>query len=200
MANVPNAPGVPALLEAISTEAAIILLTQDLVSAFGNVIPTWGIFFGGLPIVFADNVVAFEYRQEWVIADYQVEQGGFVSYDKVATPFEGRMTLSAGGDIINRQSFLNSIAAIAGDTNLYEIRTPEQTYENVNIMRYNFRRISTKGAGLIEVEIFVREIRDEGSSEFTSTVQPSGADTVNLGTLQTSTPLPLQTAAAGNFT
>lgn len=198
--SVPKASGVPALLDEISTEAAIILLTEDLIATFSTIEPLWGIFFGGLPIVLADNVVAFEYRQEWIIADYQVEQGGFVSYDKVAVPFEGRITLSAGGTLINRESFLGSIAAIAGDTNLYEVRTPETTYENISIMRYNYRRSARNGAGLMEVEIFVREIRETGNEFTTNTVQPSGSDSVDLGTVQPGTPTALQVGTAGNFT
>src|SRR5215469_5882183 len=43
----------------------------------------------GLPTIFpvAASFVDVEYKQDWPISDYPVEQGGFQSYDKVRLPF-----------------------------------------------------------------------------------------------------------------
>jgi hypothetical protein len=78
---------------------------------------------------------------------------------------------------------LDSVAAIAGDLNLYNVRTPEATYADVNVVHYDYRRTARNGVGLIEVDVWVREVRVTGLSTFGNTALPSGADPANLGTV-----------------
>ena len=156
MAEVPNAPGVPALLTGFSASVVIPdLLTADLVFGFGtNPGPVWGVFGpNGSPVISADTVLSLDYKQEWVIADYPLEQGAFETYDKVATPFEARVRFVSGGSEANRSMLLSSIAAIAGDRNLYDVVTPEAIYPSCNIQHYDYRRTSTNGVGLIAVDV-----------------------------------------------
>src|ERR1039458_9113877 len=116
--DVPFALGVPTLLRAIGDIPSVInLLTSDTVSFGSSSASQWGIFLNGAAVIQAESVVDFTYKQEWVIADYPVEQGGFVSYDKVQRPFDVRVRYSAGGDTANREALLASVAAIAGDLN-----------------------------------------------------------------------------------
>jgi hypothetical protein len=183
--SVPLVPGVPALFEAVSTAEAAILLTRDLVSAFGSIDPQWGIFLGAVPVVLADNVVSVEYKQDWNLSDYPVEDGAFATYDKVNSPFDARIRFSAGATLLNPggSDLLDSVAAIAGDLNLYNVRTPEATYADVNVVHYDYRRTARNGVGLIEVDVWVREVRVTGLSTFGNTALPSGADPANLGTV-----------------
>ena len=69
-----------------------------------------------LPVV--ASTVEFDFDQEWTIADYPQEQGAFQSYDKVQLPFECRVRLACGGSASQRQTFLNTIFAIAGGSPL----------------------------------------------------------------------------------
>ena len=181
----PLVPGIPPLFQGISSAFAVVLLTRDLVSEFGGIVPQWGIFRGGAPVIIADNVVSLDYRQEWTVADYPVEDGGFASYDKVQLPFEARVRFSAGPTLLSQggTNLLDSIAAIAGDFNLYEVRTPSRIYTNANIFHYDYRRTARNGATLIEVDIWLREVRITGLSTFGNTAQPSGADPINAGTV-----------------
>lgn len=161
------------------------ILTQDL-AAFGIIPPLWGIFSsGGKAVVNADNVVAFEYKQDWNVADYPLERGAFMSYDKVNTPFTARVTFSSGGSFSNRRKLLNSIAAIAGDLKVYDVVTPEVTYTSVNIMHFDYRRTADHGANLIEVAVWVTEIRtDIGATLSATSAQPAGASNTDGGTVQ----------------
>lgn len=163
--DVPDVDGVPALLRDVNAVVeTIALLTQDAPFSFGLPVSNqWGIFLNGSPVVQADCVVSFSYKQDWTIADYQVEQGAFESYDKVERPFDVRVRYSAGGDDANRQALLDSIAAIADDLNFYDVATPEQVYQSANVAHYDYTRTSVNGVGLLVVDVWLLEVRETGT-------------------------------------
>jgi hypothetical protein len=180
-------------------------MTEDT-ATLGPSDSQWGIFLNGEQVVQADNVLSVEYKQNWNLSDYPVEQGAFETYNKVQIPFDARVTFSSGGSEANRAALLTSIAAIAGDLNFYDVVTPEVTYNSVNITHYSYRR--TAGTvGIMVVEVWLLQVRvlGEGQASFDggtatdnasgtptvtgSTVQnPSSADASNNGTVQTQTP------------
>lgn len=165
------------------------LLTQDAISLFiGDTSPQWGIYQVGSPIVIADSVKSFEYRQDYQVADFPIEQGGFQTYDKVLRPFDVRLRFSSAGSAETRQALLDSIAAIAGDTNLYDAVTPDATYQNINVDHYDYRFVDGK-SGLLIVDVWCVQIMTGDSPSFQNTAQPSGASPVNDGTVQ-ATPAP----------
>lgn len=190
---VPNAPGVPPVFRDAATTAfanqSIPFLTSD-----GPDIPSqaqqqpWGIYKDGSPVITADSTVSMDYGKDWVISDYQVEEGAFRSYNKVEEPYLSTVRMAAGGTLSNRQQFLDSIEQIAGDLEFYDVVTPEKTYINANIIRYNYRRTNQQGNGLMQVDIFLEEVRENAEQDFTQTAAPSGAATQNGGTVQTQQP------------
>jgi hypothetical protein len=143
-------------------------MTADDVSSGAVDGPQWGIFNSdGKAIVTADNVVAFEYKQDWAIADFPLERGAFESYDKVWQPFDARIMFSSGGTVENRQKLLASIDAIAGDLNLYDIITPEKHFVSVNVAHYDImKRSSNDGAGLVKVNIWLKQINETAAAAF----------------------------------
>ena len=157
--------------------------------------PRWGIFdAAGVPVVLADNVVALDYRQEWILADYPLEQGAFETYDKVATPFEARVRFSSGGSALDRQALLTSIA---GTIDIFTVITPEVIYPNVNVVHYDYRRAADRGVGLIAVDVFLRQVRVQSVPAFSNTQQPNGADQTGGGSVQTKAPTPTEGTVAG---
>lgn len=194
-ANVPILPGVPILPRPnpLPLAISVALLTADaIVSFFLGGGPQWGIFLNGFPVVEADSVVAFEFRKDWVISDYPQEDGAFQSYDKVETPFIARVRFTAGGDEANRAALLQSIQAIAGDTNLYDVVTPEAVYTSCSIGHYDYSRRATQGVGIISVDVWLVEVRVTALESFSNTASPSGASPQDGGTVNS---LPAPTSA-----
>ena len=194
MPQVPNVPGVPSL-SSYSAPTAITLLVADainLLAGFGP--PQWGLFLPGssVPVVTADSVISFDYKRDWAISDYPVEQGAFESYDKVQTPFTTRLRFSAGGSASNRQVLLDSIEAIADTLTLFDAATPEAVYESVNVNHVDYRRTAMNGVGLLSVDVWCTEIRVTGTSEFSNTRSPSGSSPVSGGVVSTQSPTPTQ--------
>jgi len=176
--NVPIAPGVPPLpRDPGAAIAAVELLVADAISVFGLFDQQrWGLFKNNLPVVVADNVVSFDFKQDYTVSNYPLEQGAFESYDKVTVPFDVRLQFSMGGSELDRQEFLQSITAIAGTLDLFDAVTPEQVYPSVNVVHCDYRRTSGSGLGLLVVDVWCLQVRVTAQTSFSSsTVNPSGA-------------------------
>lgn len=154
-------PGLPSLPAAI----ADLFTTVELITSDGPGVPSassssqWGIFSNGNPVVVADNVLSMEFKQEFRISNYPVEGGAFASYNKVQMPFEVRFRFSTGGNTSKRSAMLNSIGAVIGDINLYDVVTPDATYLNGNFTHQDYRRTAQEGAGLLSVDVSMQEVR-----------------------------------------
>lgn len=215
--NIPNVAGVPQLLRSATFPAApppavgVALLGARLWQSLFTQIE-WGIFkhqkptqddakpgqlasvvvvAKRVPVVVPDSFLEFGYRNEFTLSDYPVQEGGFSTYDKVSNPFESSVRMSKGGSKQERKKFLDSIDAIVGTLDLYDILTPEKTYLSVNVLRHDISRRGNKAAYFFaEVDLYFREIHEvtatySSTSILTGDAQTSSAKPVtNIGTLQ----------------
>src|SRR6185312_12186285 len=184
---VPVAPGVPNILRKQgSIVAAGVMLLKDAVSAYLSAPTEWGIFQNGKSVLISDSVVSVDYRKEWHISDYPIEQGNFESYNKVRMPYDARITFSKGGTDSDRNEFLTTIESISASLELYDVVTPEFTYVNANISHFDYQHTSINGVGLLAVTIWLQEIRATAASAFSKveTAEPSGAKPLNNGVSQ----------------
>lgn len=183
MTGVPKVPGVPNL--GSYAASAIVLLIEDVINlVIGEPQTLWGVYLDGELVIESDSMVSFDLRQDLPVSDYQVEEGAFQSYDKVQLPTEIRLRVSAGGDLVNRQRFLQSIDAVMNTTDLYDIVTPEMIYPSYNFSHRDFRRQSDQGNGLIVVDLWMTQIRETSQATFTNTAQPGAAGQQNSGNVQ----------------
>src|SRR5579862_728108 len=190
--DVPRAPGVPPVLRSIGVaQANMIMLAADaysIVRLFRG--PQWGIFSAsGAPILIGDSVLAFDYRREWRVSDYPVEEGGFASYVKVSTPFDVRITFAVSGspDFLsslipaaaawmapaNRTAALTRLKTASESLDLVTAVTPEAQYKSCNIVHYDYRREARSGTTLIRVDVWLVEIRVAPAPQFTQTATPA---------------------------
>jgi len=133
-------------------------------------------------VVTPDSIGEFGYRNEYDTSDYPVQKGGFADYNKVANPFEISLRLRKGGNKDERAKLIEEIEAIVGTTLFYQIMTPERTYRNCNVTRYE---ISRRGAGgayyMSEVDIYFKEIREvEAEYSVTSVATANAASAAAL--------------------
>lgn len=191
--NVPKLPGVPRLPRSPKFPPAVqalLGLAEGLLWKMITAKPAWGIFdLSGNLILHADSVLSFDFRNESRIAGFPIQDGAFAAYNKVASPFETSVRLTKGGKEIDRTGFLNAIERLAGSLDLVSVVTPEKTYINVNIVRYDYRRESNNGANLLIVDVMLTEIRQVAAQYSTvkAAQQPSGAPPVNAGKVQPAT-------------
>lgn len=144
------------------------------------------------PVIEPDSFGEFTYRNEWSVSDFPVQEGEFATYNKVANAYEVMVRLYKGGSKEDRKKFLDSIDAIQGTLDLYDIVTPERSYIGVNVIRYEVARRGPRGAYfLTEVDLYFREIRQVTATYTTTAVvtqnaqNPSAAPVSNNGIVQT---------------
>ena len=187
--NVPDAPGVPPVLRAtpsqIGAPTPITLMNADAPNVSTTSGPSeWGIYLKNSAVITANSVISMEYKQEWKVANYPLEKGAFESYDKVQLPFEGRVRFATGGTESDRALLLNTIDGVANTLELYDLVTPEKTYTSVNVTHYDYKRAAQNGLGLLQVDVWVTQVRVTATATSPSTAQPSGAAPVNGGRVQ----------------
>lgn len=199
--NIPPLPGVPPLLRdaqatLTNTVVGLTALGDRIAGILGVTTgPTWGIFDdAGNPVIIGDSVRAVEWRKEFRVSDYPVEDGGFETYLKVETPFDAKLTFLKGGSDADRAEFLGLCqATLADHVNLYTVVTPEATYESATVEHMDYRRSEINGAKLLQVDLWLIEVRQTATEEYSNTKDPSGTATVNDGSVQ---PAPVPAAVA----
>jgi hypothetical protein len=199
---VPNAPGVPPVnRDAANSNIPTVPASQSdspaVISASSQT-SQWGIFdSGGANVLNPDSVFALDdFMHEFRLSTFPIEEGSFGTYNKVATPFEGRFIMNKGGSLSDRTTFLETLEKLVKDTNLYVMTTPELSYPNVNIPRYRLRRRSDNGFQLISVEVSVQEVRVAAAPAFSNTADPTAKAPTTTGAVQPVTPTGAQVAQA----
>lgn len=180
--NIPKLPGVPSLPRSPSfptvAQAALGAIQGAIWRAL-QVQTQWGIYDAkgkplGDPALFTGIAGALlesigigstlstsgvEFSKEAKVSDFPTEGGKFASYNKVEMPATPAVILCMAGSESNRNTFLNAIDKACKSTDLYSVVTPEVTYVGYTLERYNYIRHSDRGATLLVVELFLKEVR-----------------------------------------
>ena len=194
--DVPDTDGVPPVIRSRLREVTAIasIITADSAGVTQKAESQWGIYdTSGSRVLVADSIQSFEIAAESRAASYPIEGGGFESYNKVQMPFPVRLEMAKVGKKAERAAFLNKIEEMRRSTDLFDVMTPEKTYLNVTLTRYNIVRNSDTGPQRLLVQVVMEEIREEAQVQFTNELTPSTLTTPSTGAVQTST-----TAATGS--
>ncbi|HGO6078357.1 hypothetical protein [Burkholderia cenocepacia] len=200
--NVPNLPGVPPLIrvpgESLGSFALSLITTDAIGLLEGLLAPIWGIFDeNGAPMAVADTALSIEYRGDSRISKYPQEQGGFADYNKVQVPYSARVQLACGGSDARRAAFLSSIEASKQSTMLFTVITPDATYENANVVAYDYRRTTKNGVTLVVAEVYLEEVRQTVVAQFDNTQNAASQDSASLGQVQGQVPTAAQSGLYG---
>lgn len=203
--NVPLSPGVPPVVRSPSAPPtpdpprATGDATSTTVAGQSSTAPQWGIFdTGNNPIIAPDTILAVDFKRDYSTPDYPIEDGGFETYNKVARPFEAKFTMAKGGSIAARQNFIAILELITADLRLYNVVTPEHTWLNANVTHWDYDRKADRGATLITVNVWLREIRVAPAPAFKATKTAAAQAPVAGGTVQAATPTFAQSVAGRN--
>jgi len=173
--NIPNLPGVPPIPRSpnsfpiASVSQSNPILTKITGAKWGFVGAT------GQSIITPDSFIDFEYREERKIPTYPIEGGSFASYNKVALPFDVRVTVSCNGNgAMTKENFLSAIEQLMNSLTLINVITPNFTYQNCNLVHVDYRREAKQGVSLIIAQLWFQEVKIAQAAVPTTT-EPSGA-------------------------
>lgn len=180
--------------ETVATEDIVVVgaKTEDAPTVAKQNKPAWGVFDkkGGLALK-ADSVREVEDDKEFNVPRYPIEGGGFQSYNKVEQPQQVQVIVTKGGSTSDKSSFIAAVDKLTASLDLLSVITPEQTYRNLNLVKSSKHRSAETGASLLVIQLTFEEVRVSSATVAFSdqTVKdPSGADNVSGGAVQTQTP------------
>lgn len=128
-----------------------------------------------------------------VVSNAPVENGSFVSYNKVAEPDRYELTMSIQGTIKQKAAILKKLFALEDSTTLVSVRMPEFMRSNMTVVGNPFNRNVRMTADLIIVRVLLQEVRTY-STAMSKTKTGKTQVTSDQGTLQTQTPTTSQKA------
>lgn len=203
---VPDLPGVPLLArtanQAIINATTVINIARafrtqapaDVLFHAAKAAPVWGVFdANGNRVIDADNVMSFDYRGEYSVSNFPVQNEAFASYNKVRHPFDTAIRMTKGKTQAERTTFLNQCQAVADSLDLFTILTPEKPYLGCNVTRMEMYRKEVKGAFFVEVELVFTQIQQVDAQyningvQATSTANarmPPAVPPINQGNVQ----------------
>lgn len=194
--NVPKLPGVPQLRRSslFPPSALPVLQSVQAVGAlFSSLIatPRWGVFDElGDRVLEPDNIMEFLERAGGLVTSAPVQRGSFANYNFVMQSTEYGLRMTKGGTEAERKTFLEVLDRITKSIALFTVRTPERSYSNVKLERYDSTRREARGASFLDVDLYLKEIR-EVEPQFTSTaadtrnaLNPSAQPPTNVGKVQ----------------
>ena len=82
---------------------------------------------------------------------------------------------------------------------LYDVYMPELAYTSCSVQHYDFTRTVENGIGVLIADVWLLQIRISNSGE-NDTQQPSGADSVNTGSVQPQPVTPVQSSQLDSVT
>lgn len=185
---VPSLPGVPALLRSATGLVGNLPVLEiadavGLGSFFSST--QWGLYDQNMkPVVTVRSIVSVDFRGEYELVDYPIEQGGFQTYNKVIVPYDIQVVMSRDGFLAQREAFVQALFTARASLDLYQFVTPEYVFKSVNIVHVDFQRTAQRNANMIEVDITLRQVNVGSTAVLSNSASGSGADPVNAGTTQ----------------
>lgn len=185
--NVPNVAGVPALLRSATIPSVDALVNQGISAALEAIFGAerWGIYDQAGNLALDHDVFGgVEFKNASLVSTYVQEEGAFASYNKVGTPYDCRVRLMVGSDVVRRNSFLTALDLMLKSIDTYSVVTPDITYPEATLQNYQYRRTARNGVRIIEADLWFLEVRKAVNSEQQVPAEPSGANPISLGQVQ----------------
>jgi hypothetical protein len=99
-----------------------------------------------------------------------IEKGSFADYNRVIDPQEGNCRLALEGTESEIQQALQGLEELKTGLVKIEFITPFETYENLMLVSYDYRRDEHSGFNLLQVDLRLKEVREVESARTTTSV------------------------------
>lgn len=144
--------------------------------------------------VFAfQTILSVDFVDESNVVTSIIEEGSFVSYNKVPLPAQIVMTVVLDGMESEQQSTIQKLRQAKNSTDFFEVVTPFETYSNMNITGLRYSRTVDRGATRTIMDLVLQEIREvsvitRSMSSASQTKNASSVSAQNIGKVDAKTP------------
>ena len=152
-----------------------------------TIVPGYGIYLkSGAAALKPSSVLGIEYGADASVVSAPVEQGSYNSFNKVKRPpvirvlftlegwtgFSGGIPNLTNFTLSSRAGMLSTLDGMVNNALTYDIETPDTTYEDYDLVRYNYRT-SSHDVTLLTVEAIFEAILQTSEVTLTSTTATS---------------------------
>ena len=100
-----------------------------------------------------------------------IEKGSFATYNRVIEPRSITCQLSVEGGKSDLQNAIDRLTTLCENDEKITLVTPEQSYQNMMLESFDYRRDSANGRGVLYVDLRFKEIREVASQQTTTSVE-----------------------------
>jgi hypothetical protein len=105
------------------------------------------------------------------LPDEPIEKGSFATYNRIIEPRSITCRLSIEGGASKLQSAIDRLTDLCENNETITLTTPEQSYKNMMLESFDYRRDATNGRGVLFVDLRLKEIREVASAQTTTSVE-----------------------------
>ena len=144
------------------------------------------------------------------LPDEPLEKGSFSTYNRIIEPRSITCQLSVEGSASKLQSAIDRLTDLCENDEKITLTTPEQSYPNMMLESFDYRRDAMNGRGVLYVDLRFKEIREVKSQQTTTSVEEpiepddaedgSVCDDIDDGEMQATEAEEIEEEAADNRT
>ena len=105
------------------------------------------------------------------LPDEPIEKGSFSTYNRIIEPRAITCQLSVEGSASKLQNAIDRLTTLCENDEKITLTTPEQSYKNMMLESFDYRRDATNGRGVLFVDLRFKEIREVQSAQTTTAVE-----------------------------
>ena len=105
------------------------------------------------------------------LPDEPIEKGSFATYNRIIEPRSITCQLSVEGSASKLQSAIDRLTDLCENDEKITLTTPEQSYPNMMLESFDYRRDAMNGRGVLYVNLRFKEIREVASQQTTTSVE-----------------------------
>lgn len=105
------------------------------------------------------------------LPDEPIEKGSFATYNRIIEPRAITCRLSIEGGASKLQSSIDRLTMLCENDEKITLTTPEQSYPNMMLESFDYRRDAQNGRGVLFVDLRFKEIREVQSAQTTTAVE-----------------------------
>lgn len=105
------------------------------------------------------------------LPDEPIEKGSFGTYNRVIEPRSITCQLSVEGNAAKLQGAIDRLTTLCENDEKITLTTPEQSYKNMMLESFDYRRDASNGRGVLYVDLRFKEIREVQSAQTTTSVE-----------------------------
>ena len=117
------------------------------------------------------SMLEFSAERSSRLPDEPIEQGSFATYNRVIDPVIINCKLAVKGSAAELQNKVDRLTALSQNDEKITLTTPEQSYPNMMLEGFEYRRDANNGRGVLYVDLRFKEIREVASQQTTTSVE-----------------------------